>query len=267
MPDIYELEPTPTAPKLPGTVVLRKTADDVVDALGADMLIHSQACVRAFGEFHLALSGGSTPVPLYLRLMYDPVYRDFPWSRTHLWLVDERRVGFDDERSNFKMISEIIGQHSGIPEGQVHPIFALAEDADVQYQRTLQEILGWREKGQDRLDFVVLGMGADGHTASLFPHSPALREEVENPRLIAINAGPAVTPPDRVTMTYRLLNASRFVAIMVTGSGKREMLARVASGRGTPEELPVLGIKPPRTPAGELRWYLDHEVVGTAGQQ
>lgn len=259
MPDLEELAPRPVAPRLPGTVVVRETVDQVVDAMAADVLIQASACVRAFGDFHLALSGGSTPTPLYLRLMYDPSYRDLPWSRTHLWIVDERRVPFDDEKSNFKAISEIIVAHSGIPEEQVHPIPALEADADRRYERTIQESLGWREKGQDRLDCVVLGMGADGHTASLFPRSPALHQAPGTPRLVRINAGPAVTPPDRVTMTLELLNASRFIAVMVTGQSKRDTVARVAgaSGAVSPaviDDLPILGVRPV---GGELRWYLD----------
>ncbi len=261
--EVFELEPQPPAPKLPGSVVVRPDPDGVIDALAADLFIHAHNCVRAFGDFHLALSGGSTPVPLYQRLMIDPMFREFPWGRTHLWIVDERRVPFDDERSNFKMISEIIGDHSGIPREQVHPMFALADDADVQYAQTLRDVLGWRERGHDRLDYVLLGMGSDGHTASLFPRSPALLETLGaggapgSAPLVRINAGPSVTPPDRVTMTLPLINASRFIGVLVTGKGKRQTLAAIERRRDEPraeEELPILGVRPL---GGELRWYLD----------
>lgn len=263
--EIFELDPEPTPPKLPGSVVVRPDADTLIDALAADMLIHAHNCVRAFGDFHLALSGGSTPIPLYQRLMIDPIYREFPWARTHLWIVDERRVGFDDERSNYKMINEIIGDHSGIPSNQVHPMFAMADDADVQYAQTLRDVLGWRERGHDRLDYVLLGMGSDGHTASLFPKSPALVETLKvahrpgEAPLVRINTGPAVTPPDRVTMTLPLINASRFVGVLVTGKGKRNMLSAIERRQSDPaaiEELPILGVRPI---GGELRWYLDHD--------
>jgi 6-phosphogluconolactonase len=220
-------------------------------------------------------------VPLYQRLMIDPAYRNMPWTRTHLWIVDERRVPFDDDRSNFKMIEEIIGAHSGIPPEQVHPMFPLAEDADEQYAAKLREVLGWREKGHDRLDFVLLGMGSDGHTASLFPRSQALRESLQlagakggpladSPSkvpLVRINSGPAVTPPDRVTMMLPLINASRFIALLVTGSGKQAALERVVERSRRPftpdlaEELPVLGLRPL---AGELRWYLDFDACPPA---
>lgn len=267
---LFDLEPDPPAPKLPGSVVVRPDADALIDALAADLLIHAHNCVRSFGDFHLALSGGSTPIPLYQRLMIDPIYREFPWTRTHLWIVDERRVPFDDERSNFKMISEIIGDHSGIPREQVHPMFALADDADAQYAQTLRDVLGWRERGHDRLDYVLLGMGSDGHTASLFPRSPALLETTRSPAapgvapLVRINAGPAVTPPERVTMTLPLINASRFIGVLVTGKGKRSMLSTIERRQHEPsavEELPILGVRPI---GGELRWYLDHDACPTA---
>lgn len=269
MSDLYQLEPDPPKPALAGTVIVRPDADRLIDAVAADLTIHAHNCVRAFGDFHLALSGGSTPVALYQRLMIDPNYRDLPWARTHLWVVDERRVPFDDDRSNFKMINEIIGDHSGIPANQVHPIFAMADDADAQYQQTLRDTLGWREKGHDRLDFTLLGMGNDAHTASLFPGSPALLEslratEEEKSKgevpLVKINAGPSVTPPDRVTMTLPLINASRFIGVLITGESKRSAIAKVAARSADPTnediaKLPILGVRPL---GGELRWYLDH---------
>jgi 6-phosphogluconolactonase len=284
----YQLAPRPPKPRLPGAVVVRETADEMIDALAAEMLIHAHNCVRAYGEFHMALSGGSTPVPLYERLMIDPALRGFPWENSHIWIVDERRVPFDDPRSNFKTINEILGHHSGIPSGHMHPILAMADDADTTYEIQLRKILGKRERGQERLDFVLLGMGADGHTASLFPHSPALALDASAngsgaPRLVRINSGPTVTPPDRVTLTFDMINASRFVALLVIGAAKRASLARVAAaspGGSAPAlgpggsasgpaptkdaiaELPVLGVRPV---AGVLRWYLDHDACPADG--
>lgn len=271
--ETYALSARPVPPRLPGTVVVRPDVDTIVDAVAADLLLQAHNCVRAFGDFHLALSGGTTPVALYQRLMIDPVYRELPWTRTHLWIVDERRVPFDDDRSNYKMIGEILGEHSGIPSEQVHPIFAMADDADALYTQALRDVLGWREKGHDRLDFVLLGMGADAHTASLFPRSPALMESLEAIRpvpkggkfggrdlpLVRINSGPTVTPPDRVTMMLPLINASRFIGVLATGKAKAATLRRVAARAGDPSasaELPILGVRPL---GGELRWYLDFE--------
>lgn len=224
--DAYEPSAPPAPPPLPGRVTLRPTADDLFDALSADLLIHAFNCVRAFGDVHLALSGGSTPLPFYQRLMIDPDCRAFPWDRAHLWIVDERRVPFDDELSNFAQVRDILVEHSDIPRANVHPIRATDADADTAYERELVTVLGARGPGKDRLDFCLLGMGADAHTASLFPRSPALSEAR---RLVRINAGPTVTPPDRVTMTLPIINASRFIAVLVTGAGKRETLARVSA--------------------------------------
>jgi 6-phosphogluconolactonase len=211
-------------------------------------------------DFHLALSGGSTPFPLYRRLMLDPDFRDFPWRRTHLWIVDERCVPFDHEKSNYRQVKDIIVDHSGIPKEQVHPMLVEKPDCDVQYEKDLRHAFLYRSKGHDRLDFVILGLGDDGHTASLFPGSPATLESLKAangtpPRWVLMNRGPKVTPPDRCTMTYTLLNAARMLACLCVGEKKQSMLARVAAGKDKPEDLPILGIRPV---AGELRWYLDH---------
>lgn len=239
-------------PQLPGRVIPGADDDEVHGALGADLLLQANNCVRAHGSFHLALSGGSTPLPFYRCLMVDPRFRQLPWERTHLWVVDERCVPPDDERCNFLHIRETIVEHVDIPPHQVHPVDAHLPGAAAAYERTLKECLAWREVGHDRLDFVLLGMGEDGHTASLFPRSPAL---LERAALVADNAGPTVTPPARVTMTYRLLNASRLVAVLVTGVKKHATLRRVAAaGADEAPALPILGISPT---GGELRWYLD----------
>jgi len=264
----YQLESVPKAPKLPGVVILRKSADDAIDAAAAEMMLHAQNCARQFGAFHLALSGGSTPIPLYERLMIDPALRTFPWEATHIWIVDERRVPFDDERSNFRAINEILGDHSGIPAGNLHPIMAMSEGPDMAYEIELRKHLGKRDTGHERLDYVLLGMGADGHTASLFPRSPALFPPNSPPRLVRVNSGPTVTPPDRVTMTFELINASRFVGVLVIGSGKCETVARIAAAptvdRAAIEALPILGIRPV---AGVMRWYMDHDACPPASSE
>lgn len=257
-PELYGIdEPTLPHPPLPGEVAVARDADALIDLVAAELLVHALNCVRTFGDVHIALSGGSTPLPLYERLMYDPNLRSFPWNRTHLWMVDERCVAFDDPKSNFGHIREIIVNHSGIPPEQVHPMLATRDDADVLYERELREHLGWREKGQDRLDYVLLGMGDDGHTASLFPGHEAL-DETE--RLVRRCTGPKVTPPDRVTLTYPTLNAARFTAILVVGAGKAPTIARVARGNDDFHTLPIKGIRPL---GGTVKWYLDGAAAGS----
>ncbi|MBM4111839.1 MAG: 6-phosphogluconolactonase [Phycisphaerae bacterium] len=249
-------DPTIPIPPLPGTVLAADTAERLHERLAADLIAQALNCVHRFGDYHLALSGGSTPMPFYERLMTDPNYRLMPWRRTHLWIVDERRVPFEDEKSNYRHIHEIIAEHADIPAAQVHPIPAMEEDAAAQYERALRESLGWRERGQDRLDFVLLGMGDNGHTASLFPMTRVLDERE---RWVGLCDGPTVTPPPRVTMTYPLINAARFVGVLVVGANKAEMISRVARGKEDYHELPIKGIQPL---AGELRWYLDRAACG-----
>lgn len=244
------------APPLPGEVATAATVDELIDTLAADLVVHAENCVRTFGDFHLALSGGSTPQPLYERLMYDPNCRRLPWRRTHLWMVDERCVPFDDPLCNFKFIDETIVDHADIPREQVHPMFAMSPTGDVEYEILLRETLAWREKGQDRLDFVLLGIGADGHTASLFPHTNVLDEER---RLVRFNEYQSVASPQRLTMTYPLINSARFIAVLVTGASKAAAIRRIALGRETVQELPIAGVRPLN---GELRWYLDAAACG-----
>jgi 6-phosphogluconolactonase len=255
----YELqEPALVGPRLPGEVIVAETADRLIDLVAAEMVVQAKACVREFGDFELALCGGATPQPLYERLMYDPDCRQLPWVRTNLWLVDERAVDFNDPRSNFRTISETIVEHSGIPPEQAHPIMALSETADIDYEAKLREVLQWRQRGEDRLDFVLLGMGPDGHTASLFPFHEVLGDRKHLVRRVTV---PAADPPQRVTMTYPLLNAARVVAVMVTGPAKGEALRRVADGRESPEALPITGVRPVN---GALKWFLDAEACAAA---
>ena len=180
-----------------------------------------------------------------------------------MWIVDERCVPFDHDKSNYRQVKEIIVDHSGIPHEQVHPMM-VEQPGDAcaeQYEKDLRHAFLYREKGHDRLDFVILGMGDDGHTASLFPQSPATLESLAPPpsagappRWVLMNRGAKVTPPDRCTMTHTLLNAARVLACMCCGEKKQPMIRRVSAQRDKPADLPILGIKPG---AGELRWYLD----------
>lgn len=254
MPDPYDIAPPLPKPALPGEVLVRESVDDLLDAMTSDMMFQAKSCVRAFGDFHLALSGGSTPEPLYRRLMYDQRVRDFPWKKTHLWQVDERCVEDDDDRRNWKMIADLLLDHSDIPLAQTHPMPVLDAEGDLAYETQLREALEWREKGHDRLDYVVLGMGNDFHTASLFPGSVAL--DAPAGRLAVFNDGPGVVPPKRMTLTYEMLNVSRFLAVLVTGKGKRETIAQLVANTRDLREAPIRGIHPL---GGTLRWYLDRD--------
>ena len=240
----------PPLPPLPGTVVFSETFDQLIDRVAADMVIHAETCVRQFGDFHMALSGGDAPMPLYERLMYDPNFRRLPWRRTHLWFVEERAVPFNDAHSACRGIRETIGDHSDIPREQFHPIFAQAPNADKDYEKQIREALAWREKGHDRLDYILLTVGDDGGVAGLFPFDEVLREQR---RFMRRTLARDVSPAERITMTLPLINSARFIAVLA-GGGAGRVLQRVARGRESADEMPIKGVRPI---SGELAWYLD----------
>lgn len=238
----YELAPPARAPRLPGTVVARGGEHELRDALLADVFAHAINCVRSFGDFQMAVSGSAGLAPLYLQMMYDPAVRGMPWGKTHLWLADERVAPFDAEESSYRLVRETLVDHSGIPPAQFHPMFPLAEDAASRYETELRETLGWREKGHDRLDCVVLELGAGGGVAGLAPGSPSA-------------AGLVARLGERLTMTMSMINAARLVAVLVPNEGAaREAVERLERGEAATRELPAAGIKPL---AGELRWYIE----------
>jgi len=248
----------PDAPNLPGSVRVAER-DALFDDLGNQLATAAIEAVRERGAFHLALSGGSTPEPFYMRLVTDPRLRLIPWRQTHIWIVDERRVPEDDERSNIRMIREALTDQADVPDDHVHPMPVLADDPAGGYEATLRDTLGGGvgTGGVPRLDLVLLGMGDDCHTASLFPRSDAIGVD---DRLIVVNAGEHVTPPDRVTMTYPLLNAARRLDALVTGAKKTDALRRVAGlDAPDPVHVPISGIRPTN---GVLTWWLDPAAAG-----
>jgi len=254
-------------PPLPGEVIAARTLDELLDALAADVVVQATNCVRTFGDCHLAVSGDSQLEPLYERLMYDPNCRTLPWRRTHLWIVDEAAVAFDDPRSAFRRIRETLVDHSDIPPEQVHPIFPLGEDPAAHYESLLREVLAWRERGQDRLDVALLAAGKDGSIAGLLPGSRSLREQARLVSLTSTTEQAAAEhrspdQPFRVTMTLPLLNAARFVGVMATGSDRAEVIRRLAAGHDSFERLPARGLHPV---GGSLRWYLDGAAAGGVG--
>ncbi len=239
---------------LGGRCVIVEEVDELVDQLAREIHRFAHQRLREAGVFHLALSGGSTPQALYQRLITDPAYRLLPWSDTHLWIVDDRCVPLEDERSNFRMIRDLIVNHVNMPASHVHPMPVMEPGGDERYERDLRASLS-PPSVENRLDYVLLGMGNDAHTASLFPQTPALGE---TRRWVLLNDGPTVASPrPRMTMTYPLINAARRIAVLVTGSGKHATLLKVAAkGPRDPRHLPVAAVAPIHKDT-ELTWYLD----------
>lgn len=207
------------------------------------------------GPVAVALSGGSTPKLLYQILAAPPFVDQVPWDRTHWFWGDERFVPHDDERSNYRMAMEAMLGRVGAPSGNIHPIPTegmSAEDAAARYQITLQAHHGGQTLDPLRplFDIVLMGLGTNGHTASLFPDTPVLKERAA--------WAAAVTPkgePTRITLTYPALESCRFAAFLVAGADKRDVLAQVRSGAG---DLPAARYRP----TGELHWFADQAAAG-----
>lgn len=264
MHDPIPLAPDPrdagNRPRLPGGVVVRESSDDVIDAMLAELYLHAGSCVRTFGDFQFAISATPAGEQALRRLMYDLGYRDFPWSRTRLWVVDDLFAPREDERRRSRTILETIVSQSDMPHAQFHPMPGAEEHASVTdaanaYAATLREVLGWREKGHDRLDYVFLPMSSGGSIAGW---RGTMSDGSE--RLVESHGGEGDEPALSLTMPF--LNAARFVAVYAVGESAAADLARLDRRRGeAPTDMPAAHLKPL---AGELRWYLDRAACGLA---
>jgi len=208
-------------------------------------------------RFAVALSGGSTPKRLYQLLAAAPLRDAMPWERVHLFFGDDRFVPADDANSNFGMARDAMIAHVPIPPENVHgiPTNGTPADGARQYEVTLKAFYGVDRLDPARplFDVVLLGMGPDGHTASLFPGKPALDEKqrwaVEVPE-------PGLTPfVPRVTLTYPALESARSVAFVAAGADKTAMMRRVLAGE---QALPSARV----APVGELVWFIDRAARG-----
>ena len=210
------------------------------------------------GAFNIALAGGSTPGPVYELLAAD---NEIDWSRCNIFWSDERSVPPDHAESNYRLAREmLLDRLPHAPslvarmEGELPP-----EKAAAAYEKVIRETVPAEEAGIPRLDLILLGMGDDGHTASLFPGSKALHI---SDRLVAADY---VSKVDafRLTFTYGLINAGRHVLILVSGASKADTLHSVLHGPSQPWKLPVQGVKPTN---GQLRWLVDADAAQTIRQ-
>jgi len=236
--------------------IVESDAEALVLALARRLAEIARDSVARRGELHVALSGGSTPWRLYDELVSGDGAAELPWDRTHVWVVDDRCVPATDPRNNSSTMLDRFVTRGPLPAERFHPMPTTDARGAERYEEELRAHLeGPPQDG--RLDALLLGMGTDGHTASLFPQSPALNE---TRRWVVLNDGPRVVEPrPRITMTYPVLNAARNVFVLVTGAGKRVPLARVATESDS-AELPIVGVTP-RDDA-PYDWYLDAEAAG-----
>jgi len=234
MPPTVEILPTPDA--------LAQRAAEVFVTLAAE-------AITARGRFDVALAGGSTPERTYRLLAADP---RIDWGRCRLFFGDERFVPADDPRSNVGMARRAL--LDAVP-ATVFPVptdLPTVQEAAAAYERTLTDAFG----GAVVFDLLLLGLGDDGHTLSLFPGKPALTATG-----VATWSPPGVLPPpvDRVTLTFATANACRHAVFLVGGAGKAEIVAKVLGDGGDPMRYPAAGIRPT---AGTVTWLLDAAAAG-----
>jgi 6-phosphogluconolactonase len=204
------------------------------------------------GRFAVALAGGSTPRPLYELLATEPFRGQVPWHRVHLFWGDERCVPPDDPQSNYRMVREALLDGSTLlPDENVHrvPAERPPEEAAAAYEEALRAFFRC-DDSFPRFDLVLLGMGPDGHTASLFPGGAAL-DETE--RSVVANWVPQQNAW-RITLTYGALNAAHHIIFLVAGAGKAVTLREVLQPDSLRPPLPAQQVRPR---AGTLTWLVD----------
>ncbi len=226
--------------------VVRRVAESVVQ-VGA-------AAIERHGRFFVALSGGATPRPLY-RLLTQGGYRDqIDWSRVEWFWTDERTVPPDHPDSNYRMASEALLVPLGIETRRIHGMRADRPELDGSAQDYEREIADSfcvsRADRPPRFDLILLGMGDDGHTASLFPYTSALNA---NDRWVVANDIPPLNTR-RMTMTYNLINRAEHIVFVVTGKDKASRLAEVLQGAYDPQRLPAQAV---RSDSGTVEWFVD----------
>jgi 6-phosphogluconolactonase len=215
------------------TIELRVLADAAAASrAAAEWIVDAAArAVAARGRFVVALAGGSTPRAAYALLAGE--LRDaVPWERVHACFGDERCVPPDDAASNYRMARESLLDRVPIPAPNVlrMPGELPPDDAAARAERDLRALLG--DDPRDAIDVALLGVGADGHTASLFPGSPALDERAR--WVVAAKAPPGVTPAMRLTLTLPVLRGAREVLVLTAGAGKRDAVRRAVEGTEPP---------------------------------
>jgi 6-phosphogluconolactonase len=212
--------------------------------------------VSARGRFTAALSGGKTPVALYTLLAKAPYMPHLPWARVHLFWGDERCVPPDHADSNYRMTRESLLDHVPIPPANIHRMPGEMDPAEAaaRYEERLREFFVTHGDGFPVFDFFLLGLGEDGHTASLFPGTRSIRESARWVVGHYVDAQKGW----RITLTPPVINAARMVAFIVAGAGKAAVMKEILEGPFRPDTLPAQIVRPA---GGDLVWMLDREAA------
>ena len=241
---------------MPGEITLCKDLAEISQK-AADLFVQiSKQAIQNSGRFALALSGGNTPRALYSLLATDAYRSKIDWSKVHIFWGDERCVPPDDEQSNYRMAKETLLLHVPIPEQNIHRVLAEMPDHNVaaeDYERQLASFFQ-SESGLPRFDLILLGMGPDGHTASLFPGTAALQDTTH---LVVANSVEKFGT-FRITLTYPVINNAANVVFLVSGADKAPVLKEVLEGKKQPELYPSQNVNPTN---GNLLFLVDRDAA------
>ncbi len=244
----------PTQPELR----ILKNAADLFEAAAAEFAAQASAAVRDSGKFTVALSGGSTPKTLYSLLATKP---GIPWDKIYFFWGDERHVPPDDPESNYRMANQALLSRVPARAENIFRIHSEEKDAAaaaLQYEQTLRDVFHLSPGTFPRFDLIFLGVGPDGHTASLFPGTSAL---TEMQRLVVANWVPKFNT-DRITFTFPVLNAAACVIFVMSGADKAPILQNVLEN--TAADLPSQKVRPVN---GKLIWMVDEPAAGTLSRR
>jgi 6-phosphogluconolactonase len=225
---------------------------DLLTRSATDLFAQQSALARPRGIFRVALAGGSTPRPVYHLLAASPYRERIDWLQVQYYWGDERNVGPDSPESNYRMAKETLLDHVPVQPEQVHRMRGelAASEAAAEYEQVLARTFGLAPGAFPRFDLILLGMGPDGHTASLFPQTSAL---AIRDRMVVANLVPKLAT-ERITLTVPTLNAAAAIVFLVAGTDKADALAAVLQGPEQPEEYPSQLIAPAN---GTLTWMVD----------
>ncbi|KAI5619615.1 GDH/6PGL endoplasmic bifunctional protein [Silurus asotus] len=228
---------------------------ELVERLASDLHNVAEEVVQAEGQFHLALSGGSSPIALFLQLAQH--HYNFPWHSTHVWLADERCVPPTESDSNFRTIHDQLLQNVHIPYFNTHPMpvhlnqrLCVEEDGGaLLYEKQISQLVNG-----SRFHYILLGVGADGHTASLFEDTN-LKNIGKN--LVALTESPT-KPHQRMSLTFTAINKAHRVGILVMGKRKHELVVQLSRIKGKTPKYPITSVQ---LNDGHLTWYIDYDAL------
>lgn len=226
---------------------------ELVKATADTILSLAIEAVTQRGLFTISLSGGHTPEHLYTALSKSPYAEQMPWQQVFIFWGDERYVSANDEQNNANMARRTLLNYIDIPAANIFPVQTDLNPVEAarKYEESIRNLFG---REDPKFDLILLGIGENGHTASLFPHTEVLHERTRLVKEVFVEE----LEMYRITMTVPLINSSRNIIFLVEGEGKAEAVNTILNGKYEPDTYPAQLIKPLN---GKLFWYLDNKAA------